>query len=88
MSTGRVYFVLRPDGLLKIGHTINWRLRMRAYRTCEIIGSVDGDLAHERHCHRLFDRYRLPRGRGSKRPELFRVPDSDIARLRAVLQSG
>lgn len=91
MSHGRVYFLLRPDGLLKIGHTTDWKTRMACHGRSrgEVLGYIEGDVAHERHCHRVFQRYRVPGKRGVhdlRKPELFSVPCPDIERLRNFLR--
>lgn len=82
-NEGVVYFLLRPDGLLKVGHTTNLKSRLTAHglKKEHLIGIMPGDLAHERHCHSVLGKYRVLSSQG-KWVELFDVPSSVIEKIR------
>ena len=88
---GYVYMILRPDGILKVGHTGDLRNRFAVHRSgrgaFRLIGLCEGSLCLEAAIHAMLRPYRLPRhGRGTA-PELFDVPADVLAEIEAAFNT-
>lgn len=84
--TGHIYFLLREDGLVRIGHAAPGQLRWRMQRHrisigFEMIGLCKGTREREADLQRKFARYRVVQKIGP-RPELFDMPPDVIEKIR------
>lgn len=81
MTVGKIYFVRRKDGLVKIGFSARVAARIRhlsrEHGPLDIIHMVDGDRAREKAIHRRFDACR-------EFGEWFRLGPQQIAEIRQI----
>lgn len=87
MKMGKVYFLRRADGLIKVGFTTNLKVRLaaltRSHGPLQIIRVINGDLQREHQVHaQLAKSHESRKGIGFElKPSYFKQAVRNIAEL-------